>query len=414
MLKQFEIPSNAAALVRAIEANTDSLLPIISVDDDLAPAIWSCPEPREQSEWNQVCPAGGRLLHSQGCILAMGLASEEWLMGRMFISDRGVGIQGSSGAFLGSFEVALWTGLLMWPTIEAMERDESIIILEIKKGTFRDTVIKLQLSSEAEFDRLRQAWDHYVVSTPDKFCSFHSASTAARHSASMIAQEEGHAASTPSSNHIKADAPFTQSFVQATNALPERMEYNKPLVTNRIPGVSIEAVRRVLEQDDDWFMCRFQVAALQAFDIRATPWTPGQVVPGTTVRRLNFKLPKPDDIPKAVANVIGFPDVLISTLAARLQRDEDGTLTLHMHSCAFNAPYGDHQRLEDVLVFRPDGEGGVSVSKFMKVVWVKRPPMHLSMVKGVLESKVKSDGCSTFAMFCEMVGHEALKLSSVA
>lgn len=418
MLKQYngELPPSVAALVHEIEANADRLMPFMSNNGDLDPTIWPSPDPREQSDWIQVCAFGGRLLHCQGCIVAIGQSSEEWLMGRLFVSDRGVGIQGSSGACLGTFEVALWTGLLAWQNIEAMELGNSEISLYLVKGSsFRDNTLRLQLGAEKDFERLKQAWEHYVVmEPPPKFFSFATASRATFSMEDGIGPLNGSRISArhSCSSHIKADAPFTTSFVHATNALPESMQYNQPLISERLPDVSLDAMRRILQKDDDWFMCRFQIDVLKASEIRATPWTPAQVVPGTMVRRLNFKLPKPDDIPKAVANVIGFPDILESALAARL-KCEDDTLTLHMHSCAFNAPYGDHQRLEDVLVFRADGEGGISVSKFMRIVWVKAMPWTLNMVKGVFESKVKADGTSTFSQFLGLIRNEASKLSAV-
>jgi hypothetical protein len=292
-----------------------------------------------------------------------------------------------------------------------MEEEETpkqtVLTMHLKPGTLDQSVLRLQLGMSVECDRLRQAWTHYKKDEVafHSFLSVVSSLTenqnedGVRHMMNSQMMRNG-----LRTFQLKAEAPITQTFYVATDslALPSVSE---PLCKVRFPSVSLETVRRCFEKDNDWFLCRFQMEALKASELSVTPWTQGQLVSGSLVRRVCFKLPAPDDVPKAVARVIGFPPVLDSVLIARLHCEED-QITLLMHSMSLNVPYGDSQKVEDVLQFTADKDGGITVEKHIKMVFSQNLPWTLGIAKSFLQQKVKQEGASTWNLMTDLLQKE--------
>jgi hypothetical protein len=196
----------------------------------------------------------------------------------------------------------------------------------------------------------------------------------------------------------KALAPIRDSFLQATKAVPAegtRFKGTKPLCSCHLKNATMQSVRSAVEQDHHWFMSRFQVEVLKAHDMSITPWTQEEGMQGTSVRRSKYKVPRPDDLPKALANMIGFPAIINSVTLARLHCTDD-RITLVLQSAATNVPYGDRQRVEDVLVFTAHPSGGVSVSKWMTGFRMAALPWAIRMSGPLFDSKVKADAKKTF------------------
>mmetsp|Transcript_2645 Transcript_2645/g.4894 ORF Transcript_2645/g.4894 Transcript_2645/m.4894 type:complete len:479 (-) Transcript_2645:384-1820(-) len=392
MLRSFNLPPKALQLLAQIEASTQRLTSMVStVVDESNPGIWTSPTSEEQWFWHRLQPEGGRLLHCQVCVVTY-VPSEEWFMGRLFVSENGL-------AFFQDTELCI--GLLKWCSIEDMECDKSVARIHVKQGLLASSCLRLHLGLAAECSRMRQAWTFYALATMSFLTGCDDSETA----------DEDARQKCLAAYHRKAEAPFTPSFQVATRALPSRPNLADaiPLCSGHIPNATLDIVRKVLEKDDDWVLCRFQANVLHAHDITLTPWSQEQLTPRTAVRRVSFKLPAPDDIPKTLSNMIRFPKSMDSQLSARLICDVH-EISLVMHSFSLNVPYGDHQRLEDVLVFTPDAYGGIRVSKFMKVVWLKSMPWALRAAEHLLESKVKQEGLSFFSHFMDLMQDECEEL----
>lgn len=410
LLRRYKLTPEATQMLEQIERGADQLLPIMNAG--LAPSIWKTPSPQEQVEWQQLNPIGGKLLHTQVLIFAAGLSSEEWFMGRLFVSERGVAVQGSMGTIAHRKEAQVSSGLVPWECVADMEQDtlqQTVLIVHLKPGTLDQSELRLQLGMSAECDRLRQAWDHYKNHEDIDFHSFLSVVSGisenhnqdgVRNMINSQVMRNG-----LRSFHLKADSPITQTFHVATKGLAQVPNLSGPLCSVHFPNVSLETVRRCFEKDNDWFLCRFQIEALKASELSCTPWTEGQLVSGSLVRRVCFKLPAPDDVPKAVARVIGFPPVLDSVLIARLHCEED-QITLLMHSMSLNVPYGDQQRVEDVLQFTADKDGGITVSKYIKMIFSKDLPWTLGIAKSFLNMKVKQEGAGTWDKMTKLLENE--------
>jgi hypothetical protein len=415
MLKNQNLSPEAAQLLADIEQHADRLMPLVKLPGKRLPQIWARPPPQEQAQWLGLQNQGGQLLHTQVCIVTAGASSDEWCMGQFFISEKGIAVHGASGEYQAA---SLCTGLLSWDSIQGIESEKSEVKITLNQSTFAHNMLRLQLGIAAEGNRIRQAWHHYSLPTEDNDqFQFHSFTSCNDHcDEDLFAADDclkPHRNGRMAGFRLQADAPITTSFhakpVCSDQAFHETMGKG-PICTGNLANVSLETVRRCLEKDDDWFLCRFQTEILKAFDFSVTPWTQGQLIPGTLVRKMDLKLPAPDDVPKAVAKMIGFPPVMDSVLMARLHSTKD-QITLLMHSNSLNVPYGDCQRIEDVLVFTPDENGGVNVAKWIQIGWIKAMPWTLSLAKSFLQSKVTQDASKTWDQMMIVMREELTRKS---
>lgn len=348
------------------------------------PLLWPRPGSQEQEEWLHLCPAGGTLQHTQVCIIAQGSSSEEWFPGQLFVSEAGIAVRAAHAEIFVYEQTE--TVFFEWSSIELLIVDKA----EIKVSSPNRRVLRLLLGSQ-QCDRLKTAWSK----NREDSCQFHSFASA------LDVQENKSIPRKMSFDEYPADEPITQTFLVACNDLPTDTAFKetKPLCYACIPNVSLQHVRKVLEKDDDWFFCRFQTDVLKAWDLVVTPWVPAQLTPGTKVRKVASKL-VPEDVPKAVKWL--FPDILEPTVLAQLHSTES-QLTLVMQTCILNVPYSDCQRLEDTILFEEDGNGGVKVTKWMKMVWIKSTPWFLNMAKSFMEMRTKQEGLAAWEQYVEVL-----------
>lgn len=421
-LRRLNLSPEAVKLLADIESSADSLTQHVqNTCVAVVPMIWPNPTPQEELDWNRTRPGGGKLIHTQLCIVAAGSSAEEWFMGQLFVSERGIAVEGSSGIFKGNQEVAPSVGLLPWESIEGVENDDTVVNISLKEGIRGYQILRLQVGAPAEADKMRKAWTYYCIDINLQFLSFTSISYDDCNESKERFDTVGSLDCSHSNSHSlrnkpgrsflqKADAPITSTFLEASKQLPgqEHVQPSKPLASGKLTGVTLAKIRENIQKDDDWFLCRFQREVVEAYDLIATPWTQGQVLAGTSVRRLCFKFEAPSDVPKGLANMIGFPEIIDSTIVARLHCTSDD-ITLFMHSCSLNVPYGDYQRLEDILNFTANDEGGVTVKRYLGIKWVKSLPWKLMPVKAFLESKVKSEGLRIFGDMLKIMQKELTK-----
>lgn len=400
-MRNLQISPEAAQVLDEIESAASQLMRA-SGSNMVAPT-------QEQAEWMQLCPRGGRLVHTHVCVVTRGRL-EDMFMGRLYVGECGIAVQETSGMFAGGRETALNTGFLSWDCIESMEIEKSEVQLHFCccGPEMVSQELRLQLGSGAECTRLKQYWFQFGVW--DKGSPGGMSATFAFHSfsASMVFDGMGSDQTFPQRQYSppfmqEAKAPITASFLKDSEALPTLavLHDKKPLCSRSIEGVTLESVQRLFEQNDNWFLCQFQAKVLQGREITATPWTEGQLIQGTQVRRVSLKVPSPEDVPKAVAKVIGFPPDVECSLVARLHCT-DSQVALVMQSCSLNVPYGDCQKIEDVIVVTPDGDGAVKISKWIKMVFLKMP-FAIKVAKGFLESQLKIEGQKTFDKFVDLI-----------
>lgn len=137
--------------------------------------------PEEQEDWFARCPEGGTMLRTQVAVAALGASPEEWVMGRLSISDIGLLFDGGAG-LLPEFQGddMLHTGLLKWrdvaeiaikathppgsflPPQAAGHRDPRVgpkeLVLTLRPGVAKFGTLHLQLSIAKECEWLEMAW----------------------------------------------------------------------------------------------------------------------------------------------------------------------------------------------------------------------------------------------------------------
>lgn len=175
-----------------------------------------------------------------------------------------------------------------------------------------------------------------------------------------------------------------------------------PVYVQTVPTLSMSVVRDLFDKDD-WIMDRFLCESLGAFDVRWEPFMEPPRTPGVKVRRCRYMMPLPQDVPRAVASIIGMPKESNITTVFHMRITEDEVLLVHQ-TITHDVMYGDKFRAQDTHSFRPGSGGGVTYTKWSEVVWLAALPWTHGMVKNAVESKTvetaKAKGPDFVRLFC--------------
>lgn len=189
----------------------------------------------------------------------------------------------------------------------------------------------------------------------------------------------------------ESPAAMTQSMLVLATELPDADAplSKEPILRKLLKGLTIESIKRRLEEDPFIFNCIAQKDH-KAFDCRPGMWQEGQRIKGTQIRGFKFSMPLPDDIPGAVKRLITLPDHAMVRQLFRMRVDDD-RLDMVQQTLTSGVPLGDNFRVQSELSFRP-AQGGVEFCKWVDVIWVLDVPFHQKIAKGFVESKSKSGG----------------------
>jgi hypothetical protein len=196
-----------------------------------------------------------------------------------------------------------------------------------------------------------------------------------------------------SSNSPHGRMPLSPSFHEAAASLPAaKAPMGTPVLREHLPDVSVEFVRKALwGSDRTWPVQIYLEQEMRAHDIKATPWAQGRQIASTNVRRLQFQMPVPADVPSAVKRLISLPEETRVTLLARIGTSDDGVVLLQ-EIVSHDVAYGNDFVVQEVMSFRVHPEGGVLFEKFAEVRWVAALPWYAGVVRTFVEMRAKSDG----------------------
>lgn len=161
-------------------------------------------------------------------------------------------------------------------------------------------------------------------------------------------------------------------------------------------------MREMLDKDD-WVMNKFLCEVLGTHDMRWEPFMEPARTPGVKVRRCRYMMPLPQDVPRAVASIMGMPKESNMTTIYHMKITDDEVLLVHQ-TITHDVLYGDKFRAQDTHSFRPCPEGGVTYKKWSEVVWLAALPWTHSIVKSAVDSKTvansKAAGPGFVRVFC--------------
>lgn len=205
------------------------------------------------------------------------------------------------------------------------------------------------------------------------------------------------------SGSLTAQDLMTKSLALTASGLPAAQEPGQtPFYTELFPDATVNKVRKAMRAKP-FFLERLFREHQKARDMQTSAWQEGTTVPGTFVRGLRFVMNLPNDLPAAVARLVKVPESSRVTVVVRLKESPEEVVMLYQ-TCTHDAPYGDNFRVQDTLSFSLDASGkGVRLSRWVEVAWVKDLPWGLGMIKGAVESSVKSKSAESQPEFVKLL-----------
>jgi len=305
-------------------------------------------------------------------------------MGRLFISENGIFFEGGGGILPDSESVS--TGLLRWTDVTRVDRptEEPAVLGRAARVsrevllTLRDGLpishLQLQLSIARDCELLAKAWSACLEAGTE-----------------LAVGDQGDTEFRPLrlQESMVEEAPFpgTPGMERAVLMLPtEALCNQEPLYSGRLPPeVTMAGMREILDRDD-WFLDKFCRESLKARDMHWEPFLEPARTPGVKVRRCTFIMPLPQDVPKAVASIIGLPKESSITIVYHMKITEDEIMLVHQ-TLTHDVMYGDQFRAQDMHIFRKLADGAVEYRKWGSVVWLAALPWTHGIVKSAVEAK---------------------------
>merc|ERR1711871_1481723 len=104
------------------------------------------------------------------------------------------------------------------------------------------------------------------------------------------------------------------------------------------------------ENTSDWPICQYYEQKQRSTQMSATPWAKATNKPKQPVRRLQFRMPVPQDVPKAIARLISLPKDSAMTVVGKMS-SEEGELVLGLQIATHDVPFGEKFLVEESVVF---------------------------------------------------------------
>jgi len=180
-----------------------------------------------------------------------------------------------------------------------------------------------------------------------------------------------------------------------------------PLFTQVLPKVTIPRLRDALERTDSCPLLRFLRDEMGCYDMRTTNWKSNGDEAGGLVRKSDYTMLVPRDIPETAARLLRIPEHITGTTIWHLRRDGPDLLVVQ-HSYTGDVLYGDRFQLQNTFSFRPEPEGGIVISTWTDVVWVSPLPWTHTVVRHVIERKAKADSVAVAAQLADIIQESAL------
>lgn len=420
-LAALSLPAGGAGVLADLQKNIRELQGLIQGAKVPVSLPWSRPLPEDQEQYEAKCPEGGLLLRKEVCVAAEGHPAEEYAMGVIFISDRGILFEGGGGLSWRLDQEVLDTGLVKWTDIMAIEhrglegwennllpsfrhkRTRSVprgMTLTIKGG--RITYLHLQLSISQDCDSIEETWrvcsGHTQVSPGalgdtevDASFQFHSVAVNEGEMQSSALRASG--PSPVEQVDVAAERPrsMTVSFKNASEDLPDDGAAGGTLVLEETwTTVPLQQIRMGLDADD-WTMNRMIMEKLRPENFVSEPPVRSPTKPGLVFRRICFLLTLPQDVPRAVASLVGSPEKsnITQVIAYRASDDE---LSVVLQSITHDVPFGQDFRVQEMYSWKslPTG-GGVKFQCWSQVVWTTQLPWTHGILKSFIAKKAAAE-----------------------
>lgn len=441
-IAQLAFPPGAAMVVANLYRDITRLETVIKAVKFPKSRPWMLPLPEEQHDWERAYCDGGFLLRRQVCMASIG--DEEWFLGGLFISDAGVVFDtGESPDESDVFQ----TSMLQWTSITEIVKPgpKAEITFRVAPGSANFDELHLQLTIPSDIEWIEEFWnlrsnhanydmsipsEHEVIRVPmpsskPRFFENVLVPLALPVEKRRLPESEGTLLqrklsraklSTIFAPESKVQEPRAEAKIHSFLALestlsgvfadvPEgrkivQIPNETPVCEERIYEATIEQLQAEVENDD--FIPKVLKRSRNASGIGATKWTASRRSIGTFVRKAKFKIPLPQDFPKAVTKLVSIPTETNITAVYRLHPQDD-TLVMTLQTCSHDVPYGEKFRVHETLLFKPLPSGGVLIEKWVEVMWIAPLPWTHGMLKSIIEQKTKTDAAKDLSCFVSVL-----------
>jgi hypothetical protein len=181
----------------------------------------------------------------------------------------------------------------------------------------------------------------------------------------------------------------------------------EPLFCKQLPGATMKKVREALVAEP-WVVIKVVEMTVKGRDFEPSKWHDGVRIKGSKIRGMTFTMPKPEDIPSAVAKLQSIPPELSASTAFRMCSSDEEIVLVEQTSVP-QVPFGENFEVLVTHCFRPygdrdcDGSYGVNYYKWGVAVWVKEPSWTMKWIKGIIEKEVRVKAIAAGDVFMKMM-----------
>lgn len=391
-LRECDLPAESRRLVIELRRGASQLQGLVAEARAAVVLPWARPLPEDQVDFERRLrhTCGGRLLRALICVAAAGVHAEEWAMGTLYISERGLLFEGGGG-LLEDGET-LKTGLVLWADVVGVEdrglgRAASPVLaprpqpaphapqelaLLLREG-LPVPALQIQLALASDREWLVRVW---------RACTGEGGVQQLRFRESML---EGADAGASGEAYPQASPGLNR----ALEALSQEAPGKEPLYQGLIPAPANMAFVRQLLEVDDWIVGPFfEGEPNLAHDIQAEPWVVSSRASRTFSRRMRSIMPMPPDVPRPVASLMGMPAESNSTAIFTL-RVSDEEIFLSSQAIMHDVLFSDRLRVQELHSWRLAPGGGVEYRKWADIIYLKSMPFGFGVAKGWLEGKTR-------------------------
>eukprot|EP00933_Yihiella_yeosuensis_P037756 TRINITY_DN31750_c0_g1_i1.p1 TRINITY_DN31750_c0_g1~~TRINITY_DN31750_c0_g1_i1.p1 ORF type:complete len:465 (-),score=72.61 TRINITY_DN31750_c0_g1_i1:81-1475(-) len=397
-LAELTLPADAMQILVELRRNARALQDRLGRVEPGMVLPWARPPPEEQVLWDRLCPDGGRLLRTQVCVASEGDAREEWYIGQLFASFGGLLFQGAS-------EQDMRTGLIRWTLVKGIEISRTCDTLTMHEAeviladTFPMKSLRLQLGSGSSSDAswLQKAWQlsESAAAYQNLEISAFSFSGADRQEFASFESfgSEDENQDVEDDEATPSDAGDRNSFMADVASMPSEMTpVGKVIWERRLENATTSTIRTLLEAED-YIFDSYLRDTLKCTNIRTTPWIPERGNPESLVRRSQYVLPLPQDVPPAVSKLLGVPSHADVTTVTRLHSTSEEIL-LSQRTCSKGVPFSENFIQGATLQFLPHVDGGVVLSFWSQNSWIGLP-WYAAPVKPFVDKKVTDEAIAS-------------------
>lgn len=179
---------------------------------------------------------------------------------------------------------------------------------------------------------------------------------------------------------------------------------SKPLSVERLQGVSLATVGNKLAVDD-WAIHHLLRGNPNASALALS--SPSRIrtsggLKGAQVRRSEFRMRLPQDVPKAIRTLVGVPQSTRITQVYCLCITES-EVTLAQQTTSHDVTFGDSFRVQETCSWRSAADGGVEQRTWSEVAWIKSLPWTHGAIKSFIDKSTKREAKDMAASLAKLL-----------